>query len=214
VAICVTDTGTGMTPEVMARAFEPFFTTKPVGQGTGLGLSQAYGFAQQSGGHLKISSEVGHGTTVKLYLPRHVGAAPSGTQAADPLPLATPPAQTTILVVEDEESVRQFAVDALREVGHRVLEAPDGAAALQLLGEHPEITLLLTDVVLPKLDGRELADAAVKVRPGLKVLFMTGYTQNAIVHDGKLDPGVSLIGKPFTVRQLSSKVRETLGRST
>ena len=210
VQVAVTDTGHGMTPEVMARAFDPFYTTKPVGQGTGLGLSQVYGFVRQSGGHVKIYSEPGQGTTVKVYLPRLQGPHPEeGADApAHDLPLGE--AQEVVLVVEDEAVVRQFTVDALGELGYRVLEAEGGEAALRILDAHPEVTLLFTDVVMPEMDGRRLADEALRRRPDLKVLFTTGYTRNAVVHNGVLDPGVHLIGKPFTVEALASKLREVL----
>jgi CheY-like chemotaxis protein len=210
VQVAVTDTGHGMTPEVMARAFDPFYTTKPVGQGTGLGLSQVYGFVRQSGGHVKIYSEPGQGTTVKVYLPRLQGPHPEeGADApAHDLPLGE--AQEVVLVVEDEAVVRQFTVDALGELGYRVLEAEGGEAALRILDAHPEVTLLFTDVVMPEMDGRRLADEALRRRPDLKVLFTTGYTRNAVVHNGVLDPSVHLIGKPFTVEALASKLREVL----
>ncbi|MDQ7958508.1 MAG: PAS domain S-box protein [Pseudomonadota bacterium] len=210
VMIAVTDTGAGMTPEVLAKAFDPFFTTKEVGRGTGLGLSQVYGFVKQSGGHVKIYSERGQGTTVKVYLPRLTGHAdtPAPAQAAGSLPLGD--AQELVLVVEDEAAVRQFSVEALTELGYRVLEADGAAAALELIDAHPEITLLFTDVVMPEVNGRKLADEARRRRPGLKVLFTTGYTRNAVVHNGVLDAGVQLIGKPFTVEALAARVREVL----
>ncbi|PZQ76924.1 MAG: hybrid sensor histidine kinase/response regulator [Variovorax paradoxus] len=210
VMIAVTDTGAGMTSEVLAKAFDPFFTTKDVGRGTGLGLSQVYGFVKQSGGHVKIYSEHGQGTTVKVYLPRLTGhaEAPAPAQSAGSLPLGD--AQEVVLVVEDEPGVRQFSVEALAELGYRVLEADGAAAALELIDAHPEIALLFTDVVMPEVNGRKLADEARRRRPGLKVLFTTGYTRNAVVHNGVLDPGVQLIGKPFTVEALAARVREVL----
>ncbi|WP_082483319.1 PAS domain-containing hybrid sensor histidine kinase/response regulator [Rubellimicrobium mesophilum] len=210
VQIAVTDTGHGMTPEVMARAFDPFYTTKPVGQGTGLGLSQVYGFVRQSGGHVKLYSEPGQGTTVKIYLPRLPGPHPEeppGERRED-LPLGE--AQEVVLVVEDEAVVRQFTVDALGELGYRVLAAESAGAALRLLDAHPEVQLLFTDVVMPDMDGRRLADEALRRRPDLRVLFTTGYSRNAVVHNGVLDPGVHLIGKPFTVEALAAKLREVL----
>ncbi|MES2990289.1 MAG: PAS domain-containing protein [Pseudomonadota bacterium] len=210
VMIAVSDTGTGMSPEVVAKAFDPFFTTKEVGRGTGLGLSQVYGFVKQTGGHVKIYSEVGQGTAVKVYLPRLIGvpdeAAPDETAAAMPLG----DAREVVLVVEDEPAVRQFSVEALNELGYRVLEADGAAAALRLLDAHPEIALLFTDVVMPDVNGRKLADEALRRRPSLKVLFTTGYTRNAVVHNGVLDPGVQLIGKPFTIEELALRVREVL----
>ena len=210
IQIAVSDTGTGMTPEVIAKAFDPFFTTKPVGQGTGLGLSQVYGFVRQSGGHVKIYSEPGQGTTVKVYLPRLLGAPVEEAEEAVSEDLPRGEAQEVVLVAEDEEMVRRFTVEALAELGYRVLEAPGGQAALRLLDAHPEVTLLFTDIVMPDMNGRQLADEALRRRPGLKVLFTTGYTRNAVVHNGVLDPGVQLIGKPFTVEELAAKLREVL----
>jgi PAS domain S-box-containing protein len=210
VRIVVTDTGSGMTPEVIARAFDPFFTTKPVGQGTGLGLSQVYGFVRQSGGHVTIHSEPGQGTTVSLYLPRLLSAKSEEAVAEAPRELPRGEAQEVVLVVEDEAVVRQFTVDALAELGYRVLEADGAAAALRLLDGHPEVALLFTDVVMPDTNGRRLADEALRRRPGLRVLFTTGYTRDAVVHDGVLEPGVHLIGKPFSVEELAAKLREVL----
>ncbi len=207
VMIAVTDTGTGMTPAIARKAFDPFFTTKSVGKGTGLGLSQVHGFVHQSGGHVKIYSEVDQGTTVKIYLPRFYGA----SEEAGITPRAMPELSgdgTTILAVEDEESVRHVSVEALKELGYRVLEASSAARALQLLEAHPEIDIMFTDVVMPEVNGRMLADEARRRRPNLKVLFTTGYTRNAIVHNGVLDPGVHLIGKPFNLEQLARKLAE------
>jgi len=211
VVLSVTDTGTGMSREVMSRAFEPFYTTKDIGQGTGLGLSQVYGFVKQSGGNVKIYSEVGHGTTVKIYLPRLL----SGEDAlAAPQAEALAPKSSggqTVLVVEDEEDVRAYTTGIVRELGYQVLEAATGAAALQALNQHPEIALLFTDVGLPGgMNGRQLADAARKLRPDLKILFTTGYARNAIVHEGRLDPGVVLITKPFTYAGLAAKLADVL----
>jgi CheY-like chemotaxis protein len=194
----------------MARAFDPFYTPKPVGQGTGLGLSQVYGFVRQSGGHVKIYSEPGQGTTVKIYLPRLSGPHPEEDSGEVPVELPLGEAQEVVLVVEDEAMVRQFTVDALGELGYRVLEADGGEAALRLLDAHPEVALLFTDVVMPEMDGRRLADEALRRRPDLKVLFTTGYSRNAVVHNGVLDPDVHLIGKPFTVEALAAKLREVL----
>ncbi len=210
ILIAVTDTGSGMPPEVIAKAFDPFFTTKKVGQGTGLGLSQVYGFVKQSAGHVKIYSEVGQGTTVKVYLPRLMVDADERAQrlAGSALPLGD--GQELILVVEDEPLVRQFSTDALTELGYQVLAADCAATALMLLDAHPEIVLLFTDVVMPEVNGRQLADEALRRRPDLKVLFTTGYSRNAVVHNGVLDPGVQLIGKPFTVEELASRVRAVL----
>jgi CheY-like chemotaxis protein len=210
VGIFVSDTGTGMTPDVIGKAFDPFFTTKEIGKGTGLGLSQVYGFIKQSGGHVKIYSEVGAGTTVKLYLPRYC----SSDSVKEVQPAAASIAQArgeTILVVEDEADVRSSTVEMLRELCYRVIEAPDGSAGLRLLDAHREIDLLFTDVGLPGgMNGRQLADEAQRRRAGLKVLFMSGYARNAIVHHGRLDPGVELIVKPFTYAGLAAKVRRVL----
>ncbi len=214
VLIAVTDTGSGMPEAVIARAFDPFFTTKEVGKGTGLGLSQVYGFVKQSGGHVKIYSEPGQGTTVKVYLPRLLNAAEDAPEEASAPGLPTGDAQEIILIVEDEPAVRQFSVDALGELGYRVLEADGAATALRLLDLHPEITLMFTDVVMPDINGRRLADEARARRPDLKVLFTTGYTRNAVVHNGVLDSGVELIGKPFTVEELAAKVRDLLDAPT
>jgi CheY-like chemotaxis protein len=199
-----------MTPQIMSQAFDPFFTTKGPGEGTGLGLSQVYGFIKQSGGHVKIYSEVGAGTTVKLYLPRHF----SGGSAVEtqPAALLIPRGRgETILVVEDDADVRSFTVEMLRELGYQVVEAGDGAAGLRLLDAHHEVTLLFTDVGLPAgMNGRELADEARRRRNGLKVLFTSGYARNAIVHHGRLDPGVELLAKPFTYAALAARVRRLL----
>jgi PAS domain S-box-containing protein len=210
VLIAVTDTGSGMPDHVIAKAFDPFYTTKSVGKGTGLGLSQVYGFVKQSGGHVKIYSEAGQGTTVKVYLPRLLGAERErAVELASPdLPLGE--RAEVVLVVEDEPAVRQFSTDALTELGYRVLVADGAAAALRLLDAHPEIALMFTDIVMPDVNGAKLADEARRRRPDLKVLFTTGYTRNAVVHNGVLDPGVELLGKPFTVEELAVKVRAML----
>jgi PAS domain S-box-containing protein len=210
VGIFVSDTGTGMSPEVLAKAFEPFFTTKGIGEGTGLGLSQVYGFIKQSGGHVKIYSEVGAGTTVKLYLPRHIEARERGS--TNPAAQAAPQGRgETILVVEDDADVRSFTIEMLRELGYTVLEAIDGAGALRLLDAHREIVLLFTDVGLPGgMNGRQLADEALRRRGNLKVLFTSGYARNAIVHHGRLDPGVELLSKPFTYATLGVRIRRLL----
>jgi PAS domain S-box-containing protein len=210
VQVAVTDTGTGMDRATIERAFEPFFTTKDVGKGTGLGLSQVYGFVRQSSGHVKIYSEIGEGTTVKIYLPRYLGATESATVAA-PIEPAGAIGKECILVVEDDEVLRSYATESLRELGYRVLEAANGWTALEVLDRNPEIELLFSDVVMPGgLNGRQLADEAIRRRPGLKVLFTTGYTRNAIVHHGRLDPGIHLIGKPFSFQELATKVRARL----
>jgi signal transduction histidine kinase/CheY-like chemotaxis protein len=208
VMLAVTDTGTGMPPDVAAKAFDPFFTTKKSGVGTGLGLSQVYGFVKQSGGHVKIYSEAGEGTTIKIYLPRHMGAVEEAKPAGERSALPTGDASVSILVVEDEEGVRRYSTDALRDLGYRVLEAASGEAALGIIDAEPDIAILFTDVVMPGMNGRKLAEAALERRPSLKVLFTTGYTRNAIVHNGMLDPGVLLLSKPFSLEDLARKVAE------
>jgi CheY-like chemotaxis protein len=210
VGIFVSDSGVGMPQDVIGKAFEPFFTTKDVGQGTGLGLSQVYGFVRQSGGHVKIYSEVGIGTTVKIYLPR-LTTSHSATEGENPVTTIPSGFGETILVVEDEPEVRNFAVETLRELNYHVLDAPNGSRALRILDAHREIVLLLTDVGLPGgMNGRQLADEACRRRPDLKVLFTSGYARNAIVHHGRLDPGVELITKPFTFSGLAARVRHVL----
>jgi PAS domain S-box-containing protein len=210
VAIVVSDTGAGMNAETVRQAFEPFFTTKATGQGTGLGLSQVYGFVKQSGGHVKIYSEVGQGTTVKIYLPRltHVS---EEKDVPVPLPVPEGTSEETILVIEDDDDVRTYSVESLRELGYRVVEAHDGPSALRLLERQPRVDLLFTDVVLPGgLTGAQVAAQARKLKPEMKVLFTTGYARNAIFHHGRLDKGVQLITKPFTFADLAAKVRDVL----
>lgn len=213
VVIAVTDTGHGMAPEVLPRSIEPFFTTKGTGQGTGLGLSQVYGFVKQSGGHVKIYSEAGQGTCVKLYLPRLMSGA-----AEEPEPAARQIARgigkEVILVVEDDSDVRNYTTDMLRELGYTVQEAADGVEALALLKQMPKAPdLLFTDVVLPGMNGRQLADKAREVFPRLKVLYTSGYTRNAVVHGGRLDSGVDLIMKPFSYSSLAERIRTILDRN-
>jgi signal transduction histidine kinase/DNA-binding response OmpR family regulator len=210
VMLAVTDNGTGMSRETLAKAFEPFFTTKDIGHGTGLGLSQVYGFVKQSGGHVKIYSEPGEGTTVRIYLPRLLAG--DATIDLEPVvKIAHGQSHETILVVEDDSEVRAYTTGILRELGYAVLEAPNGRIALELLQQHPEIALLFTDVGLPGgMNGRVLADTARQQRRDLKVLFTTGYARNAIVHDGRLDPGVQLITKPFTYAAVAGKIRDVL----
>lgn len=210
VLISVTDNGAGMPAEVVSRAFDPFFTTKEPGKGTGLGLSQVYGFVTQSGGHIKIVSELGRGTTFKIYLPRYTGTADTENTKATDDAAARPVKGESILVVEDDEAVRRLAVEGLSELGYAVIQAETAEQALKALDEHPSVVLLFTDVVMPKVNGRELAEKAQARRPNLKVLFTTGYTRDAVVRDGTLEPGVRLIGKPYTLHQLSRAVRETL----
>jgi PAS domain S-box-containing protein len=209
VSISVSDTGVGMDEATVARAFEPFFTTKPVGRGTGLGLSQVYGFVKQSGGHVKIYSEVGQGTTVRLYLPRLASAVP--VEGEDEVLVPEGAREETILVVEDDDDVRTYSVETLRELGYRVVEAHDGPAGLRLLERQARVDLLFTDVVLPGgMTGAQMAAQARELRPGLKVLFTTGYARNAIIHQGRLDKGVKLITKPFASGELAVKVRDVL----
>jgi PAS domain S-box-containing protein len=209
VQIAISDTGTGMTEEIVSRVFEPFFTTKIVGKGTGLGLSQVYGFVKQSGGHIKIYSEVGEGTTVKIYIPRFVGENPKeedikseGTGGG---------VGETILVVEDDDEVRSYLVEVLRDLHYKVLAAHDGLTALSLVDRKDAgISLLLTDVILPGMNGRQLANEVSARLPGVKVLFMTGYSRNAIIHQGRLDPGVEMIQKPATQDALAVRIRDLL----
>ena len=213
VMIAVSDTGIGMDQITVDRAFEPFFTTKEVGRGTGLGLSQVYGFIRQSSGHIRIYSEPGHGTTVKMYLPRTTKAYDANIRESI-LFAELPAGNETILVVEDHENLRHYTTTTLAELGYTILEAASGPAALRVLEDAQEIDLLFTDVVLPGgMTGRELADHARVRRPDLRVLFTTGYTKNAIVHNGRLDAGVDLLGKPFTRDSLAKKIRDVLSRT-
>jgi PAS domain S-box-containing protein len=210
VQIAVSDTGHGMTKEVIERAFEPFFTTKLVGEGTGLGLSQVYGFVKQSGGHVRIYSEPDEGTTVKIYLPR---AFKEGEAAPDEEARAAGGVGETILVVEDDHDVRDYVVEVVRTLNYRVLSAADANAALALLDKRAEpIDLVLTDVVLPGINGRQLAYQVHARFPGMKILFMTGYSRNAIVHHGRLDAGVDMIQKPFTRDAIALRIRDLLDR--
>ncbi|MCJ2051789.1 CHASE3 domain-containing protein [Methylobacterium sp. J-070] len=208
VAVSITDTGAGMDQGVLAKAFDPFFTTKGVGQGTGLGLSQVHGFAKQSNGHVKLYSEPGVGTTVKIYLPRSQ-AVPALVQAT-PARLSSDLAERKVLVVEDEAGVRSFALSALRELGCWAIGADGAEMARRTLAEQPGIEILLTDVVMPGENGRALVDSIRGTHPDLIVLFMTGYTRNAIVHNGMLDPGVRLLSKPFTVADLARELQAAL----
>jgi two-component system NtrC family sensor kinase len=205
VMAAVTDTGTGMPREVLEKVFEPFFTTKEVGQGTGLGLSMVYGFVKQSGGHVKIYSEPGQGTTVKIYLPRLIGEEVVDEREVRELPRAE--ARETVLVVEDDNDVRAYTVESLTTLGYRVLEARDANSALATLQSQESVTLLFTDIGLPGLDGRQLAEEVHRLRPDLPVLFTTGYARNAVVHNNVLDQGVHLLTKPFTTEQLANKAR-------
>jgi CheY-like chemotaxis protein len=215
VLLCVTDTGTGIRTEILDRVFDPFFTTKPQSEGSGLGLAMVHGFVKQSGGHIRIYSEEGHGTTVKIYLPRSMGsekvaAVPAGKP---PRPTPTPGARKdeTILLVEDNDGVRDYAIEVLEQLGYGVLAASNANEALRLLSDGKHVDLLFTDVVLPgAMTGRVLADQAKDMRPGLRVLYTTGYTRNAIVHQGRLDPDVHLLNKPYTQQSLARKVRDLL----
>jgi PAS domain S-box-containing protein len=209
VMLAVTDSGSGMTAEVMAKAFDPFFTTKDIGHGTGLGLSQVYGFIKQSRGHVKIYSEIGEGTTIKLYLPRaHAVPAEAEVDVAQPVAGSK---DETILVVEDDPDVRAYSCETLAELGYTIVAAENGAAALRLLAANPKVRVLFSDIGLPGgMNGRQLSEEARKLRPDLKVLFTTGYARNAIVHDGRLDPGVELITKPFIQATLAEKLRDIL----
>jgi two-component system NtrC family sensor kinase len=208
ILIAVTDNGGGMSAETIDRAFEPFFTTKEAGKGTGLGLSQVYGFMKQSEGHVKIYSEAGEGTTIKLYLPRRDGN--EAAHSADEPVSSERGRAETILIVEDDDGVRQYASEILRDLNYQIIEAKDSATALRLLDADKKFDLLLTDVVLPGKNGRELATEVERRRPGTKVIFMTGYSRNAIVHHGRLDPGTALIQKPLIERVLAQKIRQIL----
>jgi PAS domain S-box-containing protein len=211
VMVAVTDLGIGMPPEILQNVFDPFFTTKPVGKGTGLGLSMVYGFARQSGGHVRIYSELDRGTTVKLYLPRHFGSVEEAEATPHVQSLPTAASQNeTVLVVEDEDRVRQMSCEALRELGYAVHAAASGEAALRCFDQLGQVDVLFTDVVMGGMTGRQLADALREKAPGLKVLYTTGYTRNAVVHNGVLDAGVAFLPKPFTVEDLAVKLRAVL----
>jgi len=209
----VTDTGTRMPPEVAARAFEPFFTTKEVGKGTGLGLSMVYGFVKQSGGHAKIYSEPGHGTTVRLYLPRAAGATaqPDGTKPGKDV---APSGRETILVVEDNEQLRAVAVRLLGELGYRVREVGTGREAIELLrADREKVDLLFSDIVMPGgVDGRALASEAVKLRPGMKVILTSGFTEASGIAQGMLDGSMIFVSKPYRRHELARRIRELLDR--
>ena len=208
VAVSVTDTGTGMPPEVIARAFDPFFTTKPLGQGTGLGLSMVYGFAKQSNGYVRIYSEAGQGTTVRLYLPRSTEGENAEREGVKETATVLAPEGGTVLVVDDEPVVRMLVGEVLRELGYGVVEANDGVRGMRAAEAMPRIDLLVTDVGLPNgMNGRQLADALRARRPGLKVLFITGYAENAVLGNGVLEPGMQVMTKPFAMDALTSKIR-------
>jgi PAS domain S-box-containing protein len=212
VSVSVTDTGTGMPPDVIAQAFDPFFTTKPLGEGTGLGLSMIYGFARQSGGQVRIYSEVGLGTTMCIYLPRHAGDA---DLSEEDTMQSTPPAQAgageVVLVIDDEPTIRMLVAEVLAESGYAVIEAPDGPAGMRVLESNARIDLLITDVGLPGgMNGRQVADAARVSRPDLKVLFITGYAENAVIGRGRLEPGMFVLTKPFQIAILAARIREII----
>jgi CheY-like chemotaxis protein len=209
VCISVTDTGVGMDAVTMERAFDPFFTTKPLGQGTGLGLSMIYGFARQSEGFTRISSDVGKGTTVQLYLPRF-----DGEVRREPAPtpvLAEAEHGDTVLVVEDDPIVRGLIVNVLNELSYRALEASDGPSGLRILQSDEAINLLVTDIGLPGLNGRQVADAGRQRNPDLKVLFITGYAENAAAAEGFLEPGMAMLTKPFPIETLATKIKDMIG---
>lgn len=214
VSLCVSDTGTGMAAEVVERAFDPFFTTKPIGQGTGLGLSMVYGFAGQSGGAARIYSEPGKGTMICIYLPRHMGeVVEAGEAATDPVVPAPAAGGETILVVDDEPLVRMLVVEQLEELGYAVIEADDGPSAMRIIDSKQPIDLLVTDVGLPRgMNGRQLADAARHRRPGLEVLFVTGYAENAVLNHGHLEPGMHIMTKPFEMEIFAQRVRDLIDR--
>ena len=216
-SLCVSDTGTGMSPQVIARAFEPFFTTKPIGKGTGLGLSMIYGFAQQSGGQVRIYSELGQGTTVCIYLPRHYGDSvdDSGPDAAAGAPGKAPPAQSgqtaSVLIVDDEPAVRMLVIDILQDLGFAWIEAADSATGLRILQSEARVDLLVSDVGLPGgMNGRQMADAGRLKRPGLQVLFITGYAENAVLNNGYLEPGMAVLTKPFSMDAMAERIRAML----
>ncbi|WP_018407108.1 CHASE3 domain-containing protein [Methylocystis rosea] len=214
VLVAVSDSGAGMPPEIIAQAFEPFFTTKGPGKGTGLGLSQVFGFVKQSGGHIKIYSEIGQGTTVKIYLPRFVGegevAGPRREPSAAGMAFRGSP-ETLILVVEDEDWMRSIAVAMFQDLRYSVLAAGSAAEALALINANPDIDLLFTDIVMPDMNGRALAEEALRRRPDLKIVFTTGFSRNAVIHNGVLDRGVNFLPKPFSIEQLAQKVGAVLG---
>jgi CheY-like chemotaxis protein len=211
ISLCVSDTGTGMPPDVIARAFDPFFTTKPIGEGTGLGLSMIYGFAKQSGGSVSIYSEVGDGTMVCVYLPRHLGETESEDAPVDANNLPRAEEGETVLVIDDEPTVRMLVGEVLTELGYTAIEAVDGAAGLKIINSDLRIDLLVTDVGLPGgMNGRQVADAARSVRPDLKVLFITGYAENAVLSHGHLDPGMHVLTKPFAMDTIAARIRDLI----
>jgi len=211
--LAVSDNGSGMTASVRSKAFDPFFTTKPIGQGTGLGLSMIYGFAQQSGGHVSLDSLPGQGTCVRLYLPRLQGLElerPASAPIQQPAPAAT---GETVVVVEDDPAVRMLVLDLLRELGYQAFEAEDAKTALPLLESDLRVDLLVTDVGLPGMNGRQLAEIARQHRPGLKILFMTGYAQKAAERQGWLEDGRDMVAKPFAIELLANKIRTMISQN-
>jgi CheY-like chemotaxis protein len=211
VSLCVTDTGTGMTPEIAARAFDPFFTTKPLGQGTGLGLSMIYGFARQSGGQIRIYSEVGKGTTMCLYLPRHGEDANADDAACFTKAIQATGDGEVVLIIDDEPLIRMLVAEVLSDAGYSAIEASDGPAGLRVLQSAAKIDLLITDVGLPGgMNGRQIADAARELRPDMKVLFITGYAENAALGNGQLEKGMHVIAKPFEMERLAQKIRDMI----
>lgn len=212
VGLFVTDTGTGMAPDVVVRTFDPFYTTKPISQGTGLGLSMIHGFVEQSGGHVLLRSEVGQGTTVAIYLPRHLGVARNEEKAKTAAEIVPTDANIVVLVMDDEAIVRMVVVEVLEDSFYRVLEAENGIAAMAIVDSGVRIDLLLTDVGLPGgMNGRQLADAARQKRPGLKILFITGYAESAAVGNGHMEAGMQVMTKPFKVDALIARVQGILG---
>jgi CheY-like chemotaxis protein len=211
--LAVSDTGSGMPRDVVERAFEPFFTTKDIGKGTGLGLSMVYGFVKQSNGHVEIDSMPDRGTTVRIFLPALAAGTASDARSTDTI---APDARArgrgeTILVTEDDDGVRFYVMSALRELGYQVLEASNATAALEIIARPgTRVDLLLSDVVMPGINGRELANRARELQPNIRVLFMTGYSQDAFVHQGRLDPDIELIEKPFRSERLAARVRAML----
>ena len=213
ISVCVSDTGVGMSPEVIAKAFDPFFTTKPIGEGTGLGLSMIYGFARQSGGQVRIYSEVGQGTTMCIYLPRHTEDAPLDDETDLPTNLSVPGEGEVVLVIDDEPTIRMLVAELLADSGYAVIEAPDGPAGLKVLESNARIDLLITDVGLPGgMNGRQVADAARVSRPKLKVLFITGFAENAVIGQSRLEDGMFVMTKPFQMDLLAHRIREIIER--
>ena len=211
VSLCVSDTGVGMPSDVIARAFDPFFTTKPIGQGTGLGLSMIYGFVRQSNGQVHIHSEVGKGTRVSLYLPRHAGELSAFEAESEVLDPPRAERGETVLVVDDEPTVRMLVTEVLQELGYTALEAADGPSALRVMQANIRLGLLITDVGLPGgMNGRQIADAARVKRRSLKVLFITGYAENAVLSHGHLEPGMHVLTKPFEMQTLGSRIRDII----